>query len=91
MRRAAVSIASNIAEGSARHSKKDFARFLRQARGSLAEIETQIIIAMRREYISAEEGRKLLAEAAQIGRMLAGLIASLLREADPESAPDEEA
>ncbi len=48
MRRAAVSVPSNIAEGQARHSRKDFVRFFRQSKGSVAELQTQTIIAVRR-------------------------------------------
>ncbi len=77
LRRAAVSVTSNIAEGQARHSRRDFIRFLRQSKGSLAELETQIIIAVRRNYMSRETGRKLLSQATEIDRMLSGLISSL--------------
>src|ERR1044071_1004983 len=77
MQRAAVSIASNIAEGSARHSRRDFIRFLRQSRGSLAELETQIVIAVRRKYLSQDVGRKLFRHTIEIERMLSGLISSL--------------
>jgi four helix bundle protein len=77
MRRAAVSVASNIAEGSARHSRRDFVRFLRQSRGSLAELETQITISVRRKYITREQGKKLFAVTIEIERMLSGVVASL--------------
>jgi four helix bundle protein len=60
VRRAAVSVPSNIAEGQAHHSEKDFGRFLRHSRGSLAELETQIIIAQRRDYLSASQSSDLL-------------------------------
>ncbi len=77
MRRAAVSIPSNIAEGQARHSRKDFIRFLRGSKGSLAELRTQTIIAERRGYLDAETSRKLDSRAAEVDRMLSGLISSL--------------
>ena len=54
MQRAAVSVPSNIAEGSAKDSDRDFSRFLAIALGSLYELETQVEIAYRRAYISAE-------------------------------------
>ncbi|VGO18246.1 four helix bundle protein [Pontiella sulfatireligans] len=74
IRRAAVSIPSNIAEGSARHHSKDFIHFLRIADGSAAEVETQLIIANKLGYEDSEENmdEKLVV----IRKMLAGLIKS---------------
>jgi four helix bundle protein len=77
LRRAAVSVPSNIAEGQARFSSKEFAHFLSQARGSLVEIETQILIAQDLGYLSATKTRLLLQQAAELGRVLNGLIASI--------------
>ena len=75
IRRAAVSIPSNIAEGSARHHAKDFIHFLRIADGSAAEVETQLIIAAKLGFIETVEN--LTAEIVVIRKMLAGLIKSL--------------
>ena len=75
LRRAAISIASNIAEGSARRSRAEFIQFLHAARGSLSEIETQMMIAIDQEFI--KEGESPLAEMAEVGRLLDGLIGSL--------------
>jgi four helix bundle protein len=77
MRRAAVSISSNIAEGQARHTHRQFIQFLSIARGSLSELETQIIIASRLNYISNESEHDLLARSEEIGKMLVGLIKSI--------------
>lgn len=77
LRRAAVSVPSNIAEGKAHYSNRDFIRFLRHARGSLAEIETQILIAQQRRYLSAEFTSKLSQKLDELGRILSGLITSL--------------
>jgi four helix bundle protein len=77
LRRAAVSVPSNIAEGQARFSPKEFCHFLSQARGSLVEIETQILIAQDLGYLSATKTRLLLQQAAELGRVLNGLIASI--------------
>lgn len=77
LRRAAVSIPSNIAEGHARYSKKDFIHFLRHSRGSLAETETQITLAGDFRYCSSENTKKVLDSSDEVGRILAGLIASL--------------
>ena len=82
LQRAAVSIPSNIAEGQAHTSRKDFIRFLRTARGSLAEVETQLIISMRRKYLTAEKERQLLSRADELNRILAGLIASSKEKAE---------
>ena len=79
IRRAAVSVPSNIAEGQAHYSKPEFRHFLRHARGSLAEVETQLLIARRLNYLSQPPTDKLLNSVAEIGRILNGLIASLDR------------
>lgn len=76
LRRAAVSISSNIAEGSAR-PVGDFARFLGYAGGSLGEVVTQALIARRRDYLSEATFHGLYAEAEEISRMLSGLRRSL--------------
>ena len=70
MRRAAVSIPSNIAEGKGRSSDRDRAHFFCQARGSLLELETQILIAQQLEYLSGSESEKLIVNTSQLGRML---------------------
>ncbi len=77
LRRAAVSIPSNIAEGKAHYSNPDFIRFLRHARGSLAEIETQVLIAQQRQYLSTATATKLTQQLDELGRILSGLINSL--------------
>lgn len=77
LRRAAVSIPSNIAEGQGRGSKADFVRFLAMARGSLFEVETQLSISSELGYLERGVGDRLLRSAAEIGRILNGLIASL--------------
>jgi four helix bundle protein len=59
IRRAAVSVPSNIAEGQAHYSKLEFRHFLRHARGSLAELETQVLIAQRLKYLDDETARRL--------------------------------
>ena len=75
MRRAAVSIPSNIAEGSARYHPKDFTHFLRIADGSAAELETQLIISEKLGFITDTEN--LAQEIIVIRRMLAAFIKSL--------------
>jgi four helix bundle protein len=77
LRRAAISIPSNIAEGFARHHKKEYTQFLYVALGSCAELDTQLIIAGRRKYIAKEQ----LGEFSEIidheSRMLMSLIRKL--------------
>ncbi len=77
LRRAAVFVPSNIAEGQARFSAQEFHHFLGRARGSLVEIETQLIIAQNLGYFSEEQGKQLLDRAAELGRILNGLIGSI--------------
>ena len=74
MRRAAVSVPSNIAEGKGRHSHKDFVHFLYQARGSLLELETQLLIAHDLDYIDLPAFEVLESETKELGRILNGLI-----------------
>ncbi len=81
LRRAAVSVPSNIAEGQARFSTKEFHHFLSHSRGSLVEIETQLIIARSLGYLTATQTRCLLEQAAELGRIMNGLIASIKRSA----------
>jgi four helix bundle protein len=77
IRRAAVSIPSNIAEGQAHYSKREFTHYLRHARGSLAELETQVRISLRLHYLPDTQADALLKQADELGRMLSGLISSL--------------
>ena len=70
MRRAAVSNPSNIAEGRGRSSEKDYLRFLFIARGSQAEIETQLLACIRLDYLSELEVENALSLCSEIGRML---------------------
>jgi len=77
MRRAAVSVPSNIAEGQAHYSNRDFRHFLRHSRGSLAELETQILIAQRRSYLTGSQTAALLKRTHEVGRVLNGLLNSV--------------
>ena len=77
VRRAAVSIPSNIAEGQARQSTAEFKNFLSIAQGSRAEVETQIMIAQRLHYISQQQTDQILALSEEIKRMMYSLSAKL--------------
>ena len=77
IRRAAVSIPSNIAEGAARNHVNEFRQFLYIALGSGAELETQLIIAKMLGFISDEKSQALINELNSISRMLQGLIKSI--------------
>lgn len=77
MRRAAVSIPSNIAEGKGRSTDKDFSLFLSHARGSQQELHTQVLIAKHLTFLSTTDADRLLERTARIGRMLHGLIKSI--------------
>jgi len=77
IRRAVVSIPSNIAEGQAHYSNREFLHFLRHSRGSLAELETQILIAQMRNYLPESQATEVLKRADEVSRILSGLINSL--------------
>jgi len=77
VRRAAVSVPSNIAEGYGRGSRQDYVRFLWIASGSLREVETQIEIAHRLGFITNEQNQAVLSINAETARVLKGLIRSL--------------
>lgn len=78
LRRASVSVASNIAEGCVRNSPKEFAQFLSIALGSMAELKTQMIIANKIGYVTEELYNPLLNKVDELGAMLNGLKKSLL-------------
>jgi len=77
LRRAAVSIPSNIAEGRGRFGLRSFLYHLSVATGSLMELETQLRIAARLEYLKPEQARTLLEQLGEVRRLLAGLVRSL--------------
>jgi four helix bundle protein len=79
VRRAAVSIPSNIAEGQGRKSTSEFLHYLSIAYGSLREVETQILIAGRLLYLTQEEVNRLLESSAEVGRLINGLSNSIAR------------
>lgn len=78
MRRAAVSISSNIAEGSSRASRQDFARFVEIASGSLFEVVSQSFISRNQGYLNETDFNRLYTAAEKQGKMLSGLRKSLL-------------
>jgi four helix bundle protein len=79
MRRAAVSIASNIAEGAARNTKKEFIHFLYTAQGSLSELDTQIVICHELEYVLDEDVNNIDKDIELEGKLISGLINHLKR------------
>jgi four helix bundle protein len=81
IRRAAVSVPANIAEGAARQSSKEFIYFLSNAQGSASELETELTIAYRLGYLAQSRYSELLAMLDKIGRMITGLSQHLQRKA----------
>lgn len=77
MRRAAVSIPSNISEGHMRTTSKDFKHFLGMARGSCAELETQFFIAEKLKYTDLQKGENILLKIEEVSKMLSSLSAKL--------------
>ncbi|HET6423551.1 MAG TPA: four helix bundle protein [Planctomycetaceae bacterium] len=80
MRRAAVSISSNIAEGSGRSSDIEFNRFIEIAYGSLMEVVSQAVLANRRRMLSDEDMTTIVTDGEELARMMSGLKASLLKQ-----------
>jgi four helix bundle protein len=78
MRRAAVSVSSNIAEGTSRSSSVDCARFVELATGSLFEVVSQATISLRRRFVTEQQYKEIYNAAEEQSRMLSGLRASLL-------------
>ena len=77
LRRAAVSVVSNIAEGHQRNHLGEYLHHLSIARGSLAELETQLMVAETVEYVTGHDTKPLMEDADEIGRMLSGLMRRL--------------
>jgi len=86
LQRAAVSVAANIAEGSARESTKDFLRHLSIAQGSLAEVQTLLVIARRRKFGAEKENLRIADQGSSIGRMLVALRKALRRKLEGDNA-----
>jgi len=77
VRKAAVSVPSNIAEGQGRRTTKEFLQFLSIASGSLKEVQTHVMIAQRLGYLSEEQTSQAMNLAEEVGRLHSGLVASL--------------
>jgi len=82
IRRAAVSVPANIAEGAARTSPKEFMHFLSNAQGSASEVETELLIATRLGFLDESDYVRLRSSVENIGRMLTGLLRHLKRRCD---------
>ncbi len=78
MRRAAVSVPSNIAEGYGRQATGEYRHHLSMGRGSLLELETQILLCRRLKYLEADDAEPLLTEIEELSRMMATLISKLV-------------
>jgi four helix bundle protein len=83
LRRAAVSVVSNIAEGAGRKSDRELARFLRIARGSVCEVECQLLLSRDLGYLKADGWAALDADCREVSKMLNGLIRSFHTEGQP--------
>jgi four helix bundle protein len=82
VRRAAVSIPSNIAEGQGRRSAREFINFLSIAHGSIREVETQLQIAQRLKYLTREQVKGALDLASEVGRLITGLAQAVSRRSN---------
>lgn len=81
-RRSATSVPSNIAEGQGRGTSREFVRFLAIARGSLCELQTQLLLAQRFAYLDADRSAKLMEQSWTVGRLINGLIRSVAPPAE---------
>ena len=79
LRRAAVSIVANVAEGAARRTSKEFRQFLSHSQGSASEVDTELVIALRLSYLTNEDYESLADDLDHIGRMITGLSQSLVK------------
>jgi four helix bundle protein len=77
VRRAAISVPSNVAEGQARRSPREFAHYVRLALGSLAELDTQLVIARELGYVNGSASEAVEAQVVEVRKMLNGLLSSL--------------
>jgi four helix bundle protein len=87
LRRAAVSVPSNIAEGTARRTTREFVAYLHFARGSLAELETQILLAVQVGYLDEVETLQVQRGIDEVGRLINGVLRSLKTRAASETEP----
>ena len=87
MRRAALSVACNIAEGAARQTKKEFANFLHIAQASLSELDTQCEVAQRLDLLQEVQWTALNAQMNHIDKLLSGLIRHVKSEKSPKTTP----
>lgn len=83
MSRAAVSVPSNIAEGHSRHTRGEFIQFISHAEGSLAELETQLLIAIELDFCTQSQSENLLSLVDELQRMLNGLRQNLATRPSP--------
>ena len=79
LRRAAVSVAANVAEGAGRTSTKEFRQYLSYSQGSASEVGTELVIALRLEYLTETDFKSLNNDLDDVGRMISGLSRSLKR------------
>ena len=86
MRRAAVLIPSNIAEGKGRYSQKELLQFLLRARSSLLELETQLVIARQLDYLDQAASGRLIDNAQELDRILNGLVNRFREEVSQDAA-----
>ena len=87
MRRAAISVPSNIAEGYARGTDREKLRFLRISSGSISEIETQLTLSLKLEYIGQETYDKLSNQMTSLWKQLNALISSIKKRLNPQDQP----